>query len=79
MDDDRKKYIEQWWRKYEVANELDKEFPLPHEQIYDLMNSVHQFRLNAGYADNDLEEDMAHHIAMQKVFMKWRDIYDTSI
>jgi len=79
----RRKYIEQWWRKYEVMNameaELEEEFPMPPEVFFDMMNSVYRNWLKSGNTSAIIEADLAHHIVMQKVFKKWREVYDQGI
>lgn len=83
MTKDRKKYIEQWWRKYEtmneLENELDEKFQTPPEVFYSLMNSVFRNWLKFGKTSAIIEADISHHIAMQKVFKKWREVYDTRV
>ncbi len=80
MTNDRKKYIEEFWHKYEVMNALEGELPpRPRELIFELMNSVHRAHLNSGKAPALTEIDIEHHIAMQKVFKKWREVYDESV
>jgi hypothetical protein len=83
MTEKRKKYIEQWWRKYEVMNameaELEKKFPTPPEVFYSLMNSVYRHWLKSGKSSVVIDADLAHHIAMQKVFKKWREVYDERV
>jgi len=83
MTKERKKYIEQWWRKYEVMNtmeaELEEKFPTPPELFYSLMNSVYHNWLKFGKTSAIIEADIAHHIAMQKVFKKWREVYDKGV
>jgi len=79
----RKKYIEQWWRKYEVMNameaELEEKFPTSPEVFYDMMNSVYRNWLKSGNTAAVIEADLANHVAVQKVFKKWRKVYDQGV
>jgi len=79
----RKKYIEQWWRKYEVMNameaELEEKFPTPPEVFFDLVDSAYEAWLNTGKTAAQVEADLKHHIAMQKVFKKWRKVHGEKI
>lgn len=79
----RKKYIEQWWRKYEVMNameaELEEKFPTPPEVFHDMMNSVYRNWLKSCKTAAVIEADLAHHIAVQKFFKKWREVYDQAV
>jgi hypothetical protein len=80
MTKDRKKYIEEFWHKYEAMNEIEAELPpTPRDLIFELMNSVHRAQLNSGKTSFLIDLDIEHHIAMQKVFKKWREVYDESL
>ena len=70
MTEDRKKYIEQWWRKYEAMANLDAEFPPSREVFFELVNSVYRHSLKSGKTSAHIEKDMQHHIAMQQLFKK---------
>lgn len=69
MDDERKKYIEQWWRKYEVANEFDAEYrlkeesSLPPQAMADFLDSVYRMWLKSGDLAAEHQANLAHHIA----------------
>lgn len=77
MTKDRKKYIEEFWHKYEAMNKIEAELPpTPPELIFELMNSVHRAHLNSGKSSVLVELDIEHHIAMQKAFKKWREVHD---
>jgi hypothetical protein len=77
MTKDRKKYIEEFWHKYEAMNALEAELPpTPRELVFELMNSVHRARLNSGKSSVLIELDIEHHIAMQKAFKKWREVLE---
>jgi len=79
----RKKYIEQWWRKYEAMNELDAElnakFPPSRELFFELVDSAYSAWLKTGKTKAQIEADIEHHIAMQKVFKKWREVHGEKI
>jgi len=83
MTKERKKYIAQWWRKYEVMNkvdaELEKKFPTPPEVFFELVDSAYEAWLKTGQTAAQIEADIKHHIAMQKVFKKWRKVHGEKI
>ncbi|KAA0222792.1 hypothetical protein KJ068_20215 [bacterium] len=85
MDDDRKKYIEQWWRKYEAANEFEAEYRLSEESLpppqvmADFLDSVYRMWLKSGDLAAESEANLAHHIAVQKVFAKMRQLHDDGL
>jgi hypothetical protein len=83
MTKNRKKYIEQWWRKYEAMNEvdaeLDEKFPTSPEVFFEFVNSAYAAWLKTGKTAAQIEADIKHHIAMQKVFTKWRTIHGEQI
>lgn len=80
MTKDRKKYIEEFWHKYEAMNELEAELPpTPRELVFELMNSVHRVHLNSDKTSFLFDRDVEHHVAMQKIFKKWREVYDKRI
>jgi hypothetical protein len=79
MTDDRKKYIEQWWHKYEAMGDLDAEFPPSRKVFFDFFHSAYHAWLKSGNTSAQIEADLQHHIAMQKVFMKWREVYGDRI
>jgi hypothetical protein len=83
MTKNRKKYIEQWWRKYEAMAKLEKEinrkFPPAPRVFSSLMNSTHRVWRLSGKASVLIKADIEHHIAMQKLFKKWREVYDERV
>ncbi|MCG3118059.1 MAG: hypothetical protein ALAOOOJD_00193 [bacterium] len=83
MTPKRKKYAEQWWRKYEVMNkvdtELEKTSPTPPEVFFDFVDSAYEAWLKTGKTGAQIEADIKHHIAMQKVFIKWRKVHGEKI
>ena len=79
MTEDRKKYIEQWWRKYEAMGDLDAEFPPSRELFFELANSAYRAWLKAGNTSAHIEADLEHHIAMQKFFKRWQEVHGQRI
>jgi len=83
MTAERKKYIEQWWRKYEVMNamedEIEEKFPTPPELFFELVDSAYEAWLKTGKTAAQVEADIEHHIALQKVFKKWREVHGEKI
>lgn len=79
MTDDRKKYIEQWWRKYEAMGDLDAEFPPSREVFFDFVESAYDAWIKTGKTTVQIEADIEHHIAMQKIFQKWREVHGEKI
>ena len=79
MTKDRKKYIEQFWHKYEAMEDLDAQFPPSRELLFSFPNSAYQAWLHSGRASAEIEADIEHHIAIQKVFIKWREVYGERI
>jgi len=76
---EHKKHIDRWWLKYEAASDLDAEFPTPPDLVLSMLNSVHEHWRNRGDISVNMREDLRHHIAMQKVFKKWREIHGERI
>jgi hypothetical protein len=76
MTKDRKKYIEKLRRKVQALGNLDTEHRPSQESFFELMDAHHQAWLNSEHREADIEADIAHHIAMQKIFKKWREVYD---
>ncbi len=72
------KYIEHWWLKYEAANDLPDE-AIPREWFFDFAESAYNTWLQNGNTATQFEADIAHHIAVQKVFKKWRKIYGNTL
>ena len=72
MTNDRKKYIEEFWHKYEAMGNLDEEFPPSKEVFFSFLNSAYRAWLNSGKTSAQIEADIQHHIEMQKTFMKLR-------
>ena len=60
MIEDREKYIEQWWRKYEAMGDLDAEFPPAREVFFELINSAHRARLKEGNTAAQMAEEEAN-------------------
>lgn len=79
----RKRYIEQWWRKYEVMNKVDADLeaksPPARKLFFELVNSAHRAWRKTGKINVQIEADIEHHIAMQKVFKKWREVHGGTI
>lgn len=71
---DQKKYIEQFWRKYEVLNEIAPE-PRPSlEEFIPFLDAAYRTWMRSGNIDAQIEADMQHHVDMQKQFAKLRDL-----
>ncbi len=79
MTKDRKKYIEEFWHKYEAMGDLDAEYPPSREVFFDFVESAYHAWLDSGKTSAQIEADLEHHIAMQKVFTKWREVYGENI
>ena len=79
MIDDRNKYIEQWWLKYEAMGNLDEEFPPSRALLFDLINSVHRHSLDSGKTSAHVAEDLAHHTTMQQIFKKWQQVHGPTV
>ncbi len=79
----RKRYIEQWWRKYEVMNameaELQEKFPISPEVFFELVDSAYEAWLKTGKTAAQIDADTQNHIAVQKVFKKWRKVHGEKI
>jgi len=75
MTKDRKKYIEEFWHKYEAMGNLDDEFPPSRELFFDFVESAYNAWLNTGKTAAQSKADLQHHIAVQKVFTKWREVH----
>jgi len=65
MTEERKKYIEQWWRKYEAMGDLDAEFPPSRELVFSLVNSAYFAWLHSGNAAAHIEAEISHHICVR--------------
>lgn len=75
MNQERKKYIEQWWRKYEAMGDLDAEFPPSPEAFFSCLNSTHRAMIQSGKSESHLEDDIEHHLKLQKTFVKWHRVH----
>ncbi|NUO78493.1 hypothetical protein HUU05_00325 [candidate division KSB1 bacterium] len=73
-----KKYIDRWWLKYEAAGALDEEV-VPRELFFEFADSAYEAWLKSGKTAAQIEADIKHHIAVQKVFKKWREIHGDKI
>ncbi len=73
------KYIERWWLKYEAAGDLGAEFPTPPDVMLDMLNSVHEHWRKRGDTSANMKEDLRHHVAVQKVFKKWRAVHGARV
>jgi hypothetical protein len=64
----------------EAMNELEWEIPVripaSRELFFELMDFVQALRLKSDKIAELNEADNQHHIAMQKVFKKWREVHD---
>lgn len=72
MTKDRKKYIEEFWHKYEAMGNLDEEFPPSKDVFFSSLNSVFRACLHSGKTAEHIKADIRHHIEMQKTFRKMR-------
>ena len=79
MNDDRKKYIEQWWRKYEAMNELGQNWQPSPELFFEFFEFAYNAWLNSSKTAAQIEADIQHHIEMQKVFSKLRKAHGDKI
>lgn len=80
MTIDRKKYIEEFWHKYEAMNELEAELPpTPREVFFDLVDSAYTAWLKTGKTATQIKADIEHHIAVRKLFKKWREVHDAKL
>ncbi|GEM_PF-3206535 len=59
----------------ELEWEINVRIPASRESFFELMDFVHALRLKSDKAPALDEADMQHHIAMQKVFKKWREVH----
>lgn len=59
--------------------ELEEKFPTPPEVFFDFVDSAYEAWLNTGKTAIQVEADTQHHIAMQKIFKKWRKVHDEKI
>ncbi|NUO79922.1 hypothetical protein HUU05_07580 [candidate division KSB1 bacterium] len=73
------KHMEPWWLKYEAAGDLAAEFPTPPTLVLSMLNSVHAHWRNRGDTSVNMREDLRHHIAVQKVFKKWRGVHGARV
>lgn len=74
----RKKQVEQWWLKYEQANE-EKNEAIPRDAFWEFAESAYDAWLMSGKIEAQIEADIKHHIIVQKTFTKWRKIYGNQI
>lgn len=70
--------LERWWLKYEAAGDLVVE-PVPPEVFFEFADSAYETWLKSGKTAAQIEADIAHHIAVQKTFKKWREVYGNQI
>jgi hypothetical protein len=73
-----KKHSERWWLKYEAAGAHDDEV-LPRELFLEFADSAYEAWLKSGKTAAQIEADIEHHIAVQKTFKKWREVYGDKI
>jgi hypothetical protein len=71
---EQKKYIEQFWRKYEVLNEIAPEPQPSLDDFIPFLNVAYQTWLRTGNVEAQIEADIQHHVAMQQWFAKLREI-----
>jgi len=67
-------YIEQFWRKYEVLNEIA---PEPHpslDEFIPFLDAVYRTWLRSENTTAQIEADIQHHVAMQRQFAKLREL-----
>ncbi len=60
----------------ELEWEINVRIPASREAFGELMDFVHALRLKSDKIAELDEADTQHHIAMQKVFKKWREVHD---
>jgi hypothetical protein len=71
---EQQKYIKQFWRKYQVLNEIAPE-PRPSlDEFIPFLDAAYRTWLRSGNTEVQIEADIQHHIAMQKWFAKLREI-----
>lgn len=75
----RNKYVSEFWHKYEAIGNLDAEFPPSREQFFSFFESAYRAWVNSGNASAQIEADVEHHIAVQSVFRKWREVHGERI
>jgi hypothetical protein len=76
---DQKKYIEQFWRKYEVLNEIAPE-PRPElEEFIPFLDVAYRTWLRSGNVDAQIEADIQHHVEVQKQFAKLRELENDAL
>ncbi len=75
---DHKKYVEHWWLKYEAADDVNAE-AMPRELFFEFAESAYEAWLKSGKTAAQIEADIEHHIAVQKTFKKWREVYGEKI
>ena len=71
---DQKKYVEQFWRKYEVLNEIAPEPRPALEAFISFLDVAYQTWLRSGNVDAQIEADIQHHVDMQKQWAKLREL-----
>ena len=79
MSQSLQKNPEEWWHKYEAMSNLDANFPPAREAFFDLVNSVYCYWLKSGKTATYMQEDLEHHIAMQRLFKKWQEVHGQRI
>lgn len=71
------KNIDRWWLKYETIAHDDA--IVSHEEFIEFAGAAYEAWLQSGKTAAQIEADTEHHIAVQKVFKKWREVYGDKI